>query len=458
MIAVDGQPILTAAEMRAAEIAAMTADVTVDTLMARAGEAVATTVRRLAAGGPVLILCGPGNNGGDGYIAAARLKAAGVPVCVAASAAPISEACRTAAAGWDGPVEALGDVAPAPVLVDALFGTGLSRPIDDAVVTRLRDLAAAARLTIAVDLPSGVSTDDGAVLSLPPMFDVVLALGAVKPAHVLQPAARYARSVRLLDIGVAGQSDSHVLERSSLPTPGPDAQKYTRGMVAVIAGAMAGAAELAGIAAMRAGAGYVLLLGETAGPPHALVRKPLDAKAIGDRRIGALLVGPGLGRDDEARRKLDLAFDGGRPMVIDGDALHLVDPATIASCAPNAILTPHGGEFDALFGKSDADKIARTRDAARRSGAVVVFKGADTVIASPTGRVCVAECASDWLSTAGTGDVLAGTIAATRASGMTPFGAACAGVWLHGEAARRAGPAFIADDLADALTAARASL
>ncbi|WP_174284698.1 NAD(P)H-hydrate dehydratase [Sphingomonas bacterium] len=458
MIAVEGRPILTAAEMRAAEIAAMTADVTVDTLMARAGGAVATAVRRLAAGGPVLVLCGPGNNGGDGYIAAARLKAAGVPVRVAASAAPGSDAFRTAAAGWDGPVEALGDVAPAPVLVDALFGTGLSRPIDDAVATRLRDLAAAARLTIAVDLPSGVSTDDGAVLSLPPVFDVVLALGAVKPAHVLQPAARYARSVRLLDIGVAMDSDAAVLDRPSLPTPGPDAQKYTRGMVAVVAGSMAGAAELASVAAMRAGAGYVLLLGKTAGPPHALVRKPLDAKTIGDTRIGALLVGPGLGRDDEARAKLDLAFASGRLMVIDGDALHLVDPARIAARAPGAILTPHGGEFDALFGKSDADKIARTRDAARRSGAVVVFKGADTVIASPTGRVCVAGGTSDWLSTAGTGDVLAGTIAATRASGMTPFDAACAGVWLHGEAARRAGPAFIADDLADALTAARASL
>ncbi len=458
MIPIDGRLILTATEMRAAEAAAMTGNVTVDTLMARAGDAVAVAVRRLAAGGPVLVLCGPGNNGGDGYVAATRLKAMGLPVRVAASASPASAACQTAAAGWDGPVERLSDAAPDPVLIDALFGTGLSRPIDDAVAVRLRDLAAAARLTIAVDLPSGVATDDGAVLSVPPVFDLALALGAVKPAHLLQPAARYARSVRLLDIGIAVDGDAHILDRPSLPAPGPDAQKYTRGMVAVIAGAMPGAAELASVAAMRAGAGYVLLLGDTAGSPHALVRKPLDATAIGDRRIGAVLVGSGLGRDDAARAKLAHAFDCGRPMVIDGDALRLTDPATIAVRAPGAILTPHGGEFDALFGKSDADKITRTRDAVRRSGAVVVFKGADTVIAAPDGRVRVAKDASDWLSTAGTGDVLAGTIAAMLAGLGDAFDAACAGVWLHGEAARRAGPAFIADDLAAALTAARASL
>ena len=457
MIPVDGQPILTATAMRAAEIATMHGDVTVDTLMARAGDAIATAVRRLAAGGPVLILCGPGNNGGDGYVAATRLKAAGLPVRVAASADPASDACRRAAAAWDGSVETIADTLPAPVLVDALFGTGLSRPLNDVVAQRLRMLAVAARLTIAVDLPSGVATDTGAVLSVPPVFDVVLALGAVKPAHLLQPAARHARSVRLLDIGVVVDSDARVLHRPSLPTPGPDAQKYTRGMVAVVAGAMAGAAELASIAAMRAGAGYVLLLGDTAGPPHALVRKPLEATAIGDKRISALLVGPGLGRDDAARARVDTAFESGRPMVIDGDALHLVDPATIAARAPGAILTPHAGEFDALFGKQETDKIARARDAARRSGAVVVFKGADTVIAAPDGRVRIAVDASDWLSTAGTGDVLAGTIAAMLAALGDAFDAACAGVWLHGEAARIAGAAFIADDLAAALTPARAS-
>ena len=458
MIGIEGQPILTAAAMRAAETVAMTGGVTVDTLMARAGGAIAEAVRRLAAGGPVLVLCGPGNNGGDGYVAATVLRAAGIAVRVAAIAGPASAACRNAAAGWNGPVEPMGDAEPAAVLVDALFGTGLSRPLDDPIATRLRVLAGAARLSIAIDVPSGVATDDGAVLSVPPVFDVVLALGALKPAHLLQPAARYARSVRLLDIGVPVASDAFVLDRPSLPTPGPDSQKYTRGMVAVVAGTMAGAAELASIAAMRAGAGYTLLLGETAGSPHALVRKPLSATAIGDARIGALLIGPGLGRDDGARATLDLAFASGRPLVIDGDALHLTDPATIAARAPGAILTPHGGEFDALFGKQDTDKITRARDAARRSGAVVVFKGADTVIAAPDGRVRVAARSSDWLSTAGTGDVLAGTIAAMLAGAGDAFAAACAGVWLHREAARIAGPAFIADDLAAALTAVRGAI
>ena len=458
MIPIEGQPILTADRMRAAEATAMQGAETVDTLMARAGAAIAVAVARIAAGRPVLVLCGPGNNGGDGYVAATRLSAAGVAVRVAVGAPPGSDACRRAAADWHGAVEPIATALPAPVLVDALFGTGLSRPLEPAVAARLRWLAGEARLTVAVDLPSGVATDDGAVLSVPPVFDLVLALGAVKPAHVLQPAARYARSVRLLDIGVAVDSDMEVLGRPWLPSPGPDAQKYTRGMVAVIAGRMAGAAELASVAAMRAGAGYVLLLGDTAGPPHALVRKPLDAPSVGDRRIGALLVGPGLGRDDAARERLDLAFASGQRLVIDGDALHLVDPATIAARAAGAILTPHGGEFDAMFGQQDASKIVRARDAARQSGAVVVFKGADTVVAAPDGRVRVAADASDWLSTAGTGDVLAGAIAAMLAATRDAFAAAGAGVWLHGEAARRAGPAFIADDLAAALTMVRASV
>ena len=457
MTPIDGRPVLTAAQMRAAEAAAMVHGVTADTLVARAADGIATAVRRLAAGGPVLVLCGPGNNGADGYAVATRLQAAGIPVRVAASGAPASEACRHAAAGWNGPVEPMAVAAPAAVLVDALFGTGLSRALDEAVAQRLRLLAADARLTIAVDLPSGVASDDGAVLSTPPVFDLVLALGAVKPAHLLQPAARYARAVRLLDIGVPVTSDARVLDCPCLPSPGPDAQKYTRGMVAIVAGAMAGASELASIAAMRAGAGYVLLLGNTAGPPHAIVRKPLDAGAFDDQRIGAVLVGPGLGRDEVARARLDAALKGGRPMVIDGDALHLLDPGTIAARAPNAILTPHGGEFDALFGQQQADKIGRARDAARRSAAVIVFKGADTVIAAPDGRVRIAGGSSDWLSTAGSGDVLAGTIAAMLAAMGDPFDAACAGVWLHREAARLAGPAFIADDLAAAITRARAA-
>jgi len=456
MIPIEGQPVLTAAEMRAAEEAVIATGVSVDTLMDRAGTRIAHAVRRLAGANAILILCGPGNNGGDGYVAARVLAEQGATVRVAALSEPRTDAAKAARAGWGGPVETLADARPAPVLVDALFGTGLTRPLD-AAAAQLRAVADAAALSIAIDLPSGLATDTGTALSTPPVFDLTLALGAVKPAHLLQPAARYCGTIRRLDIGVPVTSQAAVLAPPVLAAPGPDSHKYTRGMVAVVSGGMPGAAELAAHAAMRAGAGYVTLLGDTAGAPHALVRAPLTDAALANDRIGAVVIGPGLGRDDRARARLDAALAAGHPLVIDGDALRLLDPERIAALGLPVILTPHAGEFDALFGGSDADKITRARDAAVRADAVVVFKGADTVVAAPDGRVRIAHGASDWLSTAGTGDVLAGAIGAMMAARLDPFAAACAGVWLHGDAARWSGPAFIADDLADALRSARAS-
>ncbi|HXH16301.1 MAG TPA: NAD(P)H-hydrate dehydratase [Sphingomonas sp.] len=494
MIGIEGLPILTAAEMRAAEDAAIATGVSVETLMDRAGTAIAHAVHRLAGSNDILILCGPGNNGGDGYVAARVLAQMGATVRIAALSDPKTDAAKAARAGWSGPVETLADAKPAPVLIDALFGTGLTRALDasstatktsspaDAgaqlstecaasgsawapasagehpVVDRLHTLAKSAQLTIAIDLPSGLATDTGQALSMPPVFDLTLTLGAVKPSHLLQPAARYCGNIRLLDIGVPTTSDAEVLKAPTLASPGPDSHKYTRGMVAVIAGAMSGASELAALAAMRAGAGYVTRLGDTAGPPHALVRTPFSDHALANDRIGALVIGPGLGRDDTAKARVDAALTAGHPLIIDGDALRLIAPDRIKALDVPVILTPHAGEFDALFGKSDADKITRARDAAVHVNAVVVFKGADTVIAAPDGRVRIAQGASDWLSTAGTGDVLAGAIGAMLAAGLEPLEAASAGVWLHGDAARRLGPAFIADDLADALRSARAGL
>ncbi len=483
---IEGTCVLTAAQMRAAEGAS---GESVPALMDRAGTAIAGAVRRLAGSSEVMILCGPGNNGGDGYVAARVLSDAGVTVRVAALGEPKTDAAKAARAGWSGPVEPFADAPPAPVLVDALFGTGLTRPLDtpdrspaeagaqlkpsrgsspqpwtpafageQRVVEKLRHLATTAHLTIAIDLPSGLATDNGHALSTPPVFDVTLALGAVKPVHLLQPAARYCGKIRILDIGISAASDAQVLTAPNLPAPGPDAHKYTRGMVAIIAGAMPGASELAALSAMHAGAGYVTLLGDTQGPPHALVRAPFSDHAIANARIGATVIGPGLGRDDHARALLHTILAASHPLVIDGDALRLLDPARIAALETPAILTPHAGEFDALFGKSDADKITRTRDAAKAADAVVVFKGADTVIAAPDGRVRIAPAASNWLSTAGTGDVLAGAIGAILAAGLDPFDAAAAGVWLHADAARRLRPAFIADDLARTLQRSRASL
>jgi hydroxyethylthiazole kinase-like uncharacterized protein yjeF len=449
MIPISGMPVLTAAQMRAAEDSAIAAGTSVGALMQRAGHGIADAVLRLAGPHEILILCGPGNNGGDGYVAAARLLAAGRKVRVAAAADPRSDAARVARNGWGGAVEPLATARAAPVVVDALFGTGLSRALDAGAAAALARLVAQATLSIAVDLPSGIATDTGALLGDVPAVDVTLALGAVKPAHLLQPGATRCGAVRVVPIGVETASAAHVLTAPALATPVPDSHKFTRGMVAVMKGRMAGASHLAATAAMHAGAGYVALLGPTIpGAPHALVRRRLDDAALDDARIGALVVGPGLGRDDEARALLGRALTTAHPLVIDGDALHLITPPQLAARTAPMILTPHAGEFAALFGSPAGSKLDAARAAAQASGAVVVFKGADTVVAAPDGRATLAPAASAWLSTAGTGDVLAGAIAAMLSGGRDPFDAAGAGVWLHAEAARRAGPAFIADDLA----------
>lgn len=463
MTPLDGKPLLTAAEMRAAEDMAIANGATVESLMDRAGREVAEAVRRLGSGNEVLILCGPGNNGGDGYVAATALHAAGVPVRVAASAEPRTDAAKHARALWNGAVEELREAAPAPILVDALFGTGLSRPLDVAAIADLVRLRDRARLAIAVDLPSGLATDDGTILNDIPVFDLTLALGAAKPSHLLYPAAGHCGAVRILDIGVPVMSDAVVFGKPDLPEPGPTSHKYTRGMVAVIGGEMPGAAELAALAAMRAGAGYVLLLADDqTGQPHAIVRRAFDAKAMADMRIGAVVIGAGLGRGAVAGTRLDWALASSRPLVIDGDALHLLDESRLAKIKAHGapvVLTPHAGEFDALFGRQTGSKIDRARAAAAKAGATIVFKGADTVIASPDGSVRVAQSANRWLSTAGTGDVLAGAIGAVLAAAPgSAIDAAAAGVWLHAAVAERLGGAFIADDLAQALTAARASL
>jgi hydroxyethylthiazole kinase-like uncharacterized protein yjeF len=452
-----GQPILTAAQMRAAEADAIECGASVASLMRCAGEAVAAVVRRVQPGADVLVLCGPGNNGGDGYVAARSLAASGRAVRVAALGEPSSDAARGARTEWTGPVEALADAAPASVVVDALFGTGLSRPLDAEPAAALRRLVAAAHWSLAVDLPSGVEADSGAVLGNVPRFDLVLALGAAKPAHLLEPAASLARAVRIADIGVPVASDAQVLARPRIAGPSAAAHKYTRGLVAVIAGPMPGAAALAALGAAKGGAGYVLLLGSaTDRLPHAIVRRRFSPELLADERIGAVLVGPGLGRDDAARAKLDAALGCDRPLVIDGDALRLVDPDALAARSVPTILTPHGGEFEHLFGPGEGGKLARTMAAAARSGATVIHKGADTVIATPNGDARIAVERADWLSTAGTGDVLAGLTAARLAARRDSLRASSEAVWLHTAAAQALGPAFVADDLAAALPGALA--
>ncbi len=461
MIPSEGQPILTAAQMRAAEDAAVASGTSVEMLMQRAGEGIAAAVRRLTAGADVLVLCGPGNNGGDGYVAASVLQRLGLNVRVAADEAPRTPAASAARRGWQGDVEPLDTARPAPVLIDCLFGTGLSRPLPGTTDAVLARLAGAAQVVIAADLPSGVDADSGTVpdwVAAHPAT-LTLALGALKPAHVLEPAASVCGTVRLIDLGLSERpADCIVATAPHLPQPGPESHKYTRGMLAVVVGAMEGAARLSGIAALRSGAGYVALYGDGGrGGPDALVHRPYDADALTDPRIGAILIGPGLGRDDDARQRLKalIAADE-HALVIDGDALHLLDPDTLAGRSHPVILTPHAGEFKALFGEGAGSLPDRARAAAKRTGAVVVLKGPTTIVAAPA-RTIVHPRGNPWLSTAGTGDVLAGAIAAQLAhADADPLAAASAGVWLHAQAARRLGASFIADDLANALTPVRA--
>jgi hydroxyethylthiazole kinase-like uncharacterized protein yjeF len=391
-------------------------------------------------------------------VIARLLREQGVKVEVAALGEPRSEAAAAARAQWNGPVLALSEAKRAPLLIDALFGTGLKQGLDGDVAKILGGLAASARVRVAVDLPSGVSTDDGGILSPVPDYDLTVTFGALKPSHLLQPAARHMGRIVVADIGIEAESRLRLIGRPRLAPPDAEDHKYSRGYVAVLAGEMPGAGALTATAAARAGAGYVRLIGETRVPgiPHAIVQAAGERAALlSDPRIGAVAVGPGLGRGEEAKRLLEEALALDRPLVLDADALWLLaDADALGEARHVPILTPHAGEFARLFGGLAGSKIEQARQAAARSGAVIIFKGADTVVAAPDGRAAIAPPAPAWLASAGTGDVLTGIVAAMRAKGLDAFEAACAAAWLHARAAELAGPGLIADDLAAMLPAA----
>ena len=442
------RPILTAAAMRAAEQSAIDGGTSVETLMERAGEALAGAVHAFAGPMPVLILAGPGNNGGDGYVAARHLAERGVAVRVAALADPASEAAKGARARWGGEVETLSrGTRSEALLVDALFGTGLKRGLEEPVSANLFRLAIESRLRVACDVPSGVGSDSGGILSPIPSFDMTVAFGALKPAHLLHPAMAHCGRLVLAGIGLAVDSPWHEIGAPVLPPLDPGGHKYDRGLVHCLAGTMPGAIVLAATAAARSGAGYVRVSTSKGveGLPASVVQ--LGSADLGDPRIGCILVGPGLG---DIPQVLTLALTSKAPKVIDADAIALVgEPGRLKG--HDAILTPHSGEFEKLFGQIEGSKPERALVAAAACGNVVVFKGPDTLVASPDGRLGFAPPAPAWLASAGTGDVLAGIIAAMRARGMESFEAACAGVWVHGRAAETAGPGLIADDLAAAI-------
>ena len=451
----SGRPILTTERMIAAEQRAIAAGTSVEALMERAGAALAEAAYRYVGKMPALILCGPGNNGGDGYVAARHLAERGVAVRVAALADPKTDAAKKARAGWKGEVEALdGGTEAAPLLIDALFGTGLKRGLEHTVAKDLSRLADASRARIACDVPSGIDSDTGAELSAVPAFDMTVAFGALKPAHRLHPAMHKCRRVVTADIGVDPDSDWFEIGRPDLQALDPGGHKYSRGLVHALAGKMPGAIALAAKAAARSGAGYVRVSTsrQIDGLPASIVQT--DTAEINDERIGCLLVGPGMG---DIPQVLTLALTSRAPKVIDADGItELGEPERLRG--QDAILTPHEGEFKRLFGKLEGSKADRAFEAAKISGATIVFKGPDTLVASPDGRLGFAPPAPAWLASAGTGDVLAGMIAAMRARGLDAFDAACAGVWLHGRAAEIVGPSLIADDLADAIPHAFALL
>ena len=441
------RPILTTKQMRAAEAAAIAGGTPETELMENAGRALAEAVRLFVGPRPTLILCGPGNNGGDGYVAARHLQWLGYQVRVAALADPATKAAKWARSKWNGPVESFEAASEAPILIDCLFGTGLSRGLELSVFQRLSLLTSRALVGVACDLPSGISSDDGAWLSPVERYDMTVTFGALKPAHRLMPAMQQMGRLVLADIGIDVEGDWFEIGPPLLPPLEPDAHKYSRGLVHCLAGQMPGAIALAAKAAARSGAGYVRVSTSLpiSGLPSSIVQT--GGAELQDERIGCILVGPGLG---EVPQVLTLALTAPRPIVIDADAIGLVgEPERLHG--HDTVLTPHEGEFRKLFGDIQGSKAERALEAARRSQSVIVYKGPDTLVASPDGQIGFAPPAPAWLATAGTGDVLAGMIAALRARGMDAFDAACAAVWLHGRAAERAGPHMIADDLIDAI-------
>jgi hydroxyethylthiazole kinase-like uncharacterized protein yjeF len=457
--------VLDVAAMRAAEAALIAAGTSAEALMEVAGRAVGEWARRLGPGRAVTVLCGPGNNGGDGYVAARHLMEHGVPVTVVAAREATTPAARNARSLYSGPVVGPEAFPRGEVLVDCLFGSGLTRALSDDLFLLLTALAETHPRRIAVDLPSGVEADSGACLNPGlPAYALTIALGAWKHAHYAMPAVPLMGTLRLVDIGVgAVPGAAQVLGKPQIGAPAADAHKYRRGLLAIVAGQMPGAALLSAEAAQRSGAGYVKLLApiRPEGVTPALVCETGDLSALKDPRIKAVLVGPGLGRDPAAAARLAAVLEQDYPAVIDADALMLLRPGMHGS-APR-VLTPHEGEMHALeaaFGLSgNGLRRNRAKALAQSSGAVVLLKGPDSLIAAPGGDVTLAPRASPWLSVAGSGDVLAGIIASRLAVHGDAYLAAREGLWLHSKAAHHAGPAFTAGELAAAATLAlRAAL
>ncbi|WP_299437316.1 NAD(P)H-hydrate dehydratase [uncultured Rhodospira sp.] len=483
----SGGAVLTVAEMGRADAAAVARGVPSLSLMEAAGFAVARAIRRRWSPRPVAVLCGPGNNGGDGFVVARRLRAAGWPVRIHLLGARdrLSGDAAVNAARWTGPVEPLdlGALDGAGLVVDALFGAGLCRPVEGVAGSVLSALAARPAVpVVAVDVPSGLDGDTGQVRGTAAPAALTVTFFRPKPAHLLERGPALCGDLVVADIGIPPDVLDEIAPKATLngpslwilPRPAPHDHKYTRGHAVVFGGpVMTGAGRLAARAARRMGAGLLTVAAPSESlslyaqdAPGVLCRaidRPEDVEALlEDSRLNALLQGPGAGRGPHTAARVLSLLSHGRPTVLDADALTSFadDPGSLFDAvAGPLVLTPHEGEFRALFPDLAAKpRLDRARQAARRSGAVVVLKGPETIVATPGGAATINTNAPPTLATAGSGDVLAGAILGLLAQGMPASAAAAAAVWLHGAGARLAPPGLIAEDLPEAMARAAARL
>jgi len=470
--------LLRVAQMVEADRQTILAGIPAIELMQAAGNAVADEIMRRFALCRVTVLAGPGNNGGDGFVVARMLRAAGWPVELAllGERAALRGEAQHHASLWDGSVVPLtpAAVADAGLVVDALFGSGLSRPLEERITRLLAAIAARGVPLVAVDVPSGVSGDSGESWGATAAVCTVT-FTCKKPGHVLQPGRELCGEVVVADLGtppavldtlgIDTWENAPSLWRERLPRPSSSGNKFSRGHALVYGGyPTTGAARMAARAAARAGAGLTTVaVPEIALPVYAAaltsimvqpLARPEDLdRLLADTRYSALLIGPGAGIGATTRARALAMLATGRAVLLDADAITVFAerPADLfAAIRGPCVLTPHDGEFARLFATA-GDKLSRARAAAGQSGAIIVLKGSDTVIVSPDGRAIVNANAPPSLATAGAGDVLGGIILGLLAQGMDAFFAAAAGVWLHGAAAADFGPGLLAEDLPDLL-------
>jgi hydroxyethylthiazole kinase-like uncharacterized protein yjeF len=487
-----GMEILTSEEMERADRLAIAAGTPGFALMLSAGQAVAEAATDLVEEGSILVVAGPGNNGGDGFVAAAELVAQGrdVSIILMCERDHLQGDAASAARGWKYPVlpfnpQAIGKPA---LIIDALFGAGLSRAVDGDPRDMIEAINANGAPVLSIDLPSGVNGTSGAIMGVAVRATETVTFFRKKPAHLLLPGRINCGRVRVADIGIntdvlaeiAPQTYENTPQfwRKSFPVPRIDGHKYSRGHALIVSGDLAatGAARMAARGALRAGAGLVTLASPrdalavnasalTAVMVHAADTVIEFGEMLSDKRFSAIVIGPGAGVGERTSDFVHTALSAQRGLVLDADALtsfaaapDRLFEAIKASQGRQVVLTPHEGEFPRLFSDISnkhpfRSKLDRVRAAAERSGAVILLKGPDTTVASRDGRATIASNAPPWLATAGAGDVLAGIIAGLLAQGVPAFEAASIGVWMHGEAAREAGPGLIAEDLPEVLPA-----